>query len=134
MNEPTTQEASRTITFTQTGDEYQLAPEDTSISEMAHSCPRFFACCHGSRESHAAYRGQLIVGYWQKFHGITVRITAVYLYLTDNLRTEDHLPSLRCVGHADSVGYAEKLIDGILETGMHYALVKDAIVPETKQT
>ena len=112
----TTEAPVRQITIKATGNVYEVN-EWTSIVDMERAEPLFFKTPHGKRETFTIHRGQLIVRNTVTFTGCKPqRMTTVYLFLHD---TDADSWSTLHAGSASSIYQAKKLIDRILDSGIH---------------
>ena len=106
----------RKITIKATGNVYEVN-EWTSLTDMERAEPLFFKTPHGKRETYTIHRGQLIVRNTVQFTGCKPqRMTTVYLFLRDP--DTDNWSTLHA-GGASTLYQAKKLIDRILDSGIH---------------
>lgn len=111
-----TETAPKTVTIKATGNVYEVN-EHKSLSDMERAEPLFFKTPHGKRETYTIHRGQLIVRNTVQFTGCKPeRKTTVYLFLHD---TDTNNWSTLHAGGASTLYQAKKLIDHILDTGIH---------------
>lgn len=89
--------------------------EGATLTDVERAEPFFFKTPHGKRETHAMYRGCLIVRNTVQFTNCKPeRRTTVYLF--GHVPDENRSFTL-CCGNPSNVYHAKKMIDRMLATG-----------------